>query len=272
MISAILRTLPAFKGKHRLARLLLKMVANNGDSLIIKGKHDCVYHLPNAKETIGFEILVNGIYEERTILFIREKIPQSKYLLDIGANIGAISIPLKKLRPDISIICLEAAPWVFDYLEKNITDNRMSDIVAVNKAIAAKADCEVEFFSPNEKFGKGSLAPVFTDSGVKVTTVTLDLLTEKIKPEDIGLIKIDVEGFESHAFRGGEKLLGHSESPDILFEFVDWAEAASGVTPGEAQGLLMSFGYKIFVIQGKSLSAPIDAPIRKGSQMLYASK
>ena len=210
MISSILRILPPFKGKQRLARFLLRKTIKDAQGLHVDGKYRCAYHVPNARETIGFEILVNGIYEEDTILFIKNKISSHKVLLDIGANIGAITIPLKRFCPDLTIICVEAAPWIFKFLQENIARNELTGVIAVNKAIAAQPDEEVEFFSPSEKFGKGSMSPVFTSYGVKVKTTTLDSLTRDYAPSDIGLIKIDVEGFESHAFRGGHTLLSHS--------------------------------------------------------------
>lgn len=81
-----------------------------------------------------------------------------------------------------------------------------------------------------------------------------------------------MEGFESQAFREGRKLLGANQGPDILFEFVDWAEAASGVSPGEAQAVLMSCGYSVHVLHNNSLSNAITTPVSKGAFMLYGTK
>ena len=57
MIEKIFRNLPPFKGKFRLARLLLadQLHANN---LLIDGKFDCKYYVPNLKENIGFELFI----------------------------------------------------------------------------------------------------------------------------------------------------------------------------------------------------------------------
>lgn len=272
MISRLFRTLPPFKGKQRLARLFLGKYLTHARNVLVPGKYGCKYYLPNVIETIGFEILINGVYEPGTINLINKRLSRNKYLLDIGANIGAIAIPLKKLRGDVRIICLEAAPWIFQYLEKNIAQNRMGHSVAINKAIAAKANDLVDFFSPHDKFGKGSLAPVFTDTSVKVTTTTLDALTENMDADDVGLIKIDVEGFESQAFLGGPNLLSGKAAPDILFEFVDWAETAAGMIPGDAQAILLSYGYKIHPVMNGRPGQPIEGPVRKGSHLLFATK
>ena len=68
------------------------------------------------------------------------------------------------------------------------------------------------------------MSPVFEKNGQLVNTITLSKLIEDYNIVDIGLIKVDVEGFEYFVFKGGEKYLKKNDAPDILFEFVDWAE------------------------------------------------
>ena len=42
-------------------------------------------------------------------------------------------------------------------------------------------------------------------------------------------------------------LLGRPDAPDIIFEFVDWAEeAANGAEIGASQQILRDMGYRIF--------------------------
>jgi len=274
MISNLLRGLPAFKGKQRLSRLFLSRLINSGREISANGKYKCLYVLPNAKETIGFEILINGIYEEKAIDFIAGHLKSGQVFLDIGANIGAITVPVCKRRPDVKAICLEAAPWIFSYLEQNIRNNKLNQVSLINKAISDEGNKEVSFFSPHDKFGKGSLAPVFTSEGVEVETVTLDELAHSFSDQGkIGLIKIDVEGFESLAFKGGAALLGHQDSPDILFEFVYWAEQlALDGNIGRAQKLLMDYGYGVFLFDEGRIGRRIVEPLTEGSCMLFASK
>jgi FkbM family methyltransferase len=269
MISAILRQLPSFKGKQRLAKLLLSKEALNAQDVIIHGKDNCIFKTPNVKENIGFEILINGSYEPDTVNFIASRIKPGSTLLDVGANIGAISIPVTKKRPDLNVICIEAAPWIVKYLQENIFANGISVMTVLNRAISDLTGEEVLFYSPQEKFGKGSLSPVFTQEGIKVSTVTLD---ELAMGREVGFIKIDVEGFELQAFRGGVKLLKGDDAPDILFEFVDWAEARANFGPGDAQALLMSYGYQIHIFENDMLSKALAKPLTEGSYLLYATK
>ena len=61
--------------------------------------------------------------------------------------------------------------------------------------------------------------------------------------------------------------------PDIIFEFVDWAEdAANGISAGAAQQILKDYGYQIFYFNNKTKMVSVKDIIKKGFFMLYASK
>ncbi|MFM9840734.1 MAG: FkbM family methyltransferase [Cyclobacteriaceae bacterium] len=271
MIEQLLRFLPPFRGKHRLARLLLKGRIKANQEAIVWGRFRCRYKIPNIYENVGFEIYINGIYEPNTVSFIIKRIKRNGSFLDIGANIGAISIPVVTLRPDISGIGVEASPRVFDYLSWNIRINQLSNISIVNNAMSNRDDQTVDFFSPLDKFGKGSLAPIFTNDSVEVKTITLDEFSTK-QEVPIDFIKVDVEGFESLIFEGGSELLKGMQAPEILFEFVDWAEESAGQLPGSAQTRLLDFGYNLYDFKNGKIGKKLDRPIQKGASMIFATK
>ena len=271
MIDRLLQSLPSFKGKQRLARFLFKKEIRRGKEFNVIGKWNCIYKLPNISENVGFEIMLNGVYESTTINFIIKQINHNGLFLDIGANIGAITIPVSQLRQDIKLISIEAAPWIFDYLTYNVTANQLLNVELINKAVTDKAGNQVDFFSPKDKFGKGSLAPVFTEASVRIETITLDVLkADHHRP--IAFIKVDVEGFEAAVFRGGADLLSASEAPDILFEFIDWAEDLAGEITGAAQLVLINYGYRIYLMERGKIGQQLRAPIKKGGALIFATK
>ncbi|HRO44568.1 FkbM family methyltransferase [Agriterribacter sp.] len=271
-MDAFLRSLPVFRGKSRLAKLLFKNSLLKQRDITIKGKYGCSFLLPNLYETIGFDIFVNGMYEPETVGFLCNKLLSGATFLDLGANIGAITVPLAMQRKDINIVCVEAAPWLVSYLKKNLAANELSGIRVVDKALYNSDDLELNFYSPREKFGKGSLSPVFTHDAVKVKTITLDTLIFELKIGRVDLIKIDVEGYERNVFMGGKNLLTAENAPDILFEFVDWAEKHAGFTPGDAQRLLADWGYTLYTMNTKGKIHLLPGVITKGSGLLFASK
>lgn len=270
-LGKLFRRLPDFKGKRRLSRILFKNLIRSGTNIFVEGEMQCVYELPNIKEAIAFDLFINGIYEKETIEFFVKRTPSSGVFLDLGANIGSITIPLLKKRPDLTCICVEAAPWIFEYLGRNLLSNRLgSTVYSVNKAIWDKSGIQLPFYSPAEQFGKGSLSSVFTKEAIQVETITIGDLLRGRNISRVDMIKIDIEGFEYFAFKGAENLLRQADAPDILFEFVDWAQAMAGVEKGAEQELLRSFGYRIFQLDENGLLEIKN--ITKGSRMLFASK
>ena len=271
-MNALFRQLPDFKGKQRLAKVLFRKDLAFGRDIQVKGKYGCNYLLPNLIENVSQEIFINGIYEKATSDFCVGRLGNGSIFLDLGANIGAISVPVYKKKSDTKIICVEAAPWLSPYLRKNLELNGMNDVTLISKALFNTDNQEIDFFSPDEKFGKGSLSPTYTNKAVKVKTIRLDTLVEELKLPRVDLIKIDVEGYEYFVFNGAERLLSGQDAPDILFEFEDWAEELAKIAPGSAQSYLLEKGYKLFQLDARSALHPLTHPLTKGSTMLLATK
>jgi len=273
MLINIFRKLPDFKGKQRLGRLIFRKQVNNSKNVIVNGKYEIKYLLPNLKENVGYEIFINGIYEKETSDFIVCRIPDEGIFVDIGANIGSITIPVCMNKKNIKVICIEASRKVFNYLETNIKLNNLQNSILINKAISGKDGEEVCFYSPTEQFGKGHISNDITEQVEKIETIRLDTLLKDHSISSVNFIKVDIEGYEYFAFKGGEKLLKSATAPDILFEFEDWAENhIIGVNPGDGQKLLLMYGYKLFKVKKNNKLFPLLFPMIKGSSMIWATK
>lgn len=272
-MTKLLRMLTDFRGKRRLARLFLKKLIGSRRDLLIDGKYLLKYKVPNCVENVGFEILINGIYEKSTIDFIEARLPEGGVFIDIGANVGGITLPICRRRKDIRAISIEASATVFNYLQENIAANGIQNCYAINKALSNTSGDTVMFYSPEKLFGKGSVTPLFTDVGVAVETITLDdILISQGEPK-VDIIKADIEGYEYFAFKGAGKLLSGNDAPEILFEFGDWSEnSIPGLKAGDAQRLLLSYGYNLFSLNKKNLLERIQVPVVSGSSMIYATK
>jgi FkbM family methyltransferase len=273
ILENIFRTLPDFKGKRRLGRWLFRNKINTASNIEVVVPSGILYQLPNLKEALAYDIFINGIYEQGTHEFLLQSLPVSGLFLDLGANIGSISIPLLKKRPDLQCIAVEAAPWIFDILENNVQRNSLTGQMRLfNRALWDTADVELPFYSPEDKFGTGSLSPVFTRKSVPVRSITIDDLIEICGVKRVDVIKIDIEGYEYFAFLGARKLLERSDAPDILFEMVDWAQQLAGVNAAAEQEVLRGFGYNIFCWDA-TLKKWVQSPNQTtGFHMLLASK
>lgn len=99
-----------FKGKLRLAKFLITLKNSPKTFSLPSG---LMITVPNLIENVSFELFINGNYEEKYLRLINENIPENGNFIDVGANIGAISVLLAKQRPDINIHAFEASPNVF---------------------------------------------------------------------------------------------------------------------------------------------------------------
>lgn len=273
MVEKIFRKLPLFKGKYRLARLLLSSTIKNARDIEVQANYGIQYKIPNLTENIGFNIYVDGVYEKEYIQFIIDQLPQNGVLLDLGANIGSICIPIARLRPDVKIVAVEASPRVFSYLRHNVERNGCRNIFIENFALAEKDNERVSFYSPEDKFGKGSMSAVFTSNEEIINTITVDSLVTKYDLARVDVIKIDVEGYESMVFKGASSLLTRKDAPAVLFEFAPWAEnLAKGGEAGSSQRVLKEAGYALFDLTDPGKKIPLPQVLTSGGAMLWATK
>ncbi len=263
----IFQYLPQFKGKQTLARKLFKNKIKRKTDLNFGVKNGLNFFVPNIVENVSFELFINGIYENYLVNYLVDHIPQNGTFIDVGANIGAISIFVAHKRPDVKVYCFEASPRVFKYLKYNVEQNNCTNINLYNLAVHKEDNMELNFYSPKEKFGKGSFANVFTDEAEIVKTINLDkfYIDNNINPD---FIKIDVEGFEGLIFESMELFLINNTNVNIIYEFVDWAEKEAGYKVGYAQDFLFKLGYNQQTFPNMK---NITASIKTGMDLVLAT-
>lgn len=121
-------------------------------------------------------------------------------VLDVGAQVGLVSLYLGKKHPEINIIAYEPVPENFARLVRNLANNGVKNVTAVNKAVTG--DGRQIALTVNLQSNSGG-ASAFTSpdascQSVMVESVTLgDILS---RHEKIKLLKIDVEGAEYEIF------------------------------------------------------------------------
>ncbi len=243
-ISSLFQQLSSFRGKRRLCKVILDSLGFSKKQNIIIRTKSGTFELPNLVEIISFDLFVNGGYENGLVELLKNNIPTNGTFIDVGANIGSISIPLALARPDIKIVAIEASPWIFKVLKKNIQLNHVTNIRAENYAVYNESNKQLPMYAPKQLFGKGSLKPVYTTESETVNTITVDDIGNVFNLGRIDFVKVDVEGFEVCVFQGMANVI-QSSKPKIIFEFSEWTEKSAGFEVGMAQSFLLSKGYKL---------------------------
>lgn len=267
---------PGMRGKARLARFLLDSCLYE-QNVQLHARDGCTFVVPSLRETIGFHLLIDGVYELDATEFLLSRLRVGSVFIDIGANIGVLTVPAaRKVGPTGVVLAIEPSPSIFPYLKHNVTLNGLGNVRLSQCAAFDQDKYMIPFYeAPLESFGMGSLAAQFHDNPVTVPAQTLDHILEEHQIVRVDVLKVDVEGFESAVFRGAERLLTGDSPPLILFEFCDWAETrVPEFQVGDAQRVLRDYGYEIWPLSDfiKGRVPPLKDVLIKGFEMLIAVK
>ena len=158
------------------------------------------------------------LFEPEVIELAKKYIKRGSSVLDVGANFGQMSIEFAKFTgPGGKVYSFEAQDFVFKFFEKNISNNNISNIEAVNKAVWNKDGETLYFLDLN--IDCGAMYSGNSVSGNKntkpVKTITIDSLNIQ---EPISFMKVDIEGADIFAMRGAKNTILKNKMP-ILFEY-----------------------------------------------------
>jgi len=206
----------------------------------------------NPHEAVGNVIAGQGLYEKEVTETLWRMTDPGDLAVDVGANIGyTTSILGVRVGPTGRVHSFEPHPQVFASLVENVErwkrDERCGTFVLHQAALGKESGKALlhtnDWFLKNrgtgwisEKKEAGSDERVF-----EVQIQSLDGILEM--KESIGIVKIDVQGYELDVLRGMSGLLAHGAVRDIVFE----EEAAF---PAATHEYLKSHGYAIFGLEG----------------------
>ena len=271
----LLRVLPpGFPGKYRVGRRLLG-ARSGADGQILMDRQGNRLTVPNLQDAVGFHLWADGEYEADVLQACARRLQPSSTVLDVGANVGVLTLGLARLVPQGRVFAFEASPQVLPILEWNVAANDLKNVTIVPCAASIDETDAVQFYVPPvSHFGMGSSAPQFGVTPVRVRACSIDRVLAAHGTPRVDLIKVDVEGFEAHVFVGASRLLASSPAPAIVFEFNDWAEErAFPGRGGWAQSVLRDHGYDIWTLADYlAQRAPLRQIVKRGGGEFVAIK
>jgi FkbM family methyltransferase len=137
--------------------------------------------------------------------------------VDVGANVGAITLALSRLCPDGHVHAFEPARESFQFLELNRLRNRAANVTAHRLALSDTIG--EEMLSYNRGFTGGAFISDYLRDGVEqaVKVSTLDAWAETVGLRRLDLVKIDVEGCEARVLDGGRATIARFR-PTLIVE------------------------------------------------------
>src|SRR5438067_5173048 len=162
------------------------------------------------------DILLRGDFQEfDTILWLRQVVRPGDCVLDVGANVGQMTLEAALLAgPTGRVFAIEPGPGNVRLLQRHLEANGLADRVEVIPAACAAVHGQEIVLNvwgdQPDVVGSGhTTRPVHEpgyNTGIRVPTVSVDgrCRDRGLKP---AVIKIDVEGAEIEVLRGAQQTL-----------------------------------------------------------------
>ena len=202
---------------------------------------------------VSLPILWRNSWEPETTTAILNRLHKDSCFVDVGANIGWFSIKAADFFQQSGGTGLV---YVFEPQRKICTNlAQAAQLSGLTSYLNINAVAVGNDFAPcqmQSKLALGNLGGSFvTNSPLAdieyVPTVKLDYALAQLQRLDV--IKIDIEGSELNALRGGSKILERF-LPDIFIELnAEMLQAVGSTSPLEVYQFLREFGYSCFLVE-----------------------
>lgn len=170
-------------------------------------------------------------------------------IIDIGSWVGDNALPWAKLlKKDACVISVDPSAENLAFQENMALLNSVRNILLIEGICSDTAGATV---STSDSLSHATFRESSGDSDITFSTTTLDLAVPEEKKSAIGLLHVDVEGFELQVLRGARGII-ESSLPVVVYE-----RHLSDGDVDEVREFLGQFGYAVYmineVIQGNNL-------------------
>ena len=176
-----------------------------------KGQHLCLDN-PDGSDIIANRLFWLGLqgYEYETVKLFIGLLKTAKVFLDIGAYTGYYALIAAIANKNCKVYAFEPVPKNFNYLNRNVIINNLSEMIMTSNAAVTNYDGEILLYIPEG--GSAVSASTLKDFRkakeiIKVPAVRLDPFVTRNKIPRVDLIKMDVEGTEHRVLEGAKKML-----------------------------------------------------------------
>jgi FkbM family methyltransferase len=164
---------------------------------------------------MGQALLKYGEYSELELTFLLSLLQFPGLVVEVGANMGALTIPLaaELALQGREMLVFEPQPVIFQQLCANLALNGLMNVKAMPYA-CGNANGAVQFAVPDYRslgnFGSTEMRTGTVEAARK-ETVQCVRLDDLLGSAEVGVMKIDVEGFELGVLQGCTGILDRSK-------------------------------------------------------------
>jgi len=234
------------------AVMVVRRVAARGpDAQVRRGGIN--WHL-DLREGIDFSIWLLGAFEPETVRCYKRLLKAGDVVLDIGANIGAHTLPMASMVGNRGkVYAFEPTDYAFAKLMENRSLNPgvlpliqcLQCMLVVTEVAGAPTPKLYSSWplKPDEGLHKLHQGRLMATAGAEART--LDSVVRSLDLRRVDCIKLDIDGFECKMLRGAGEVLRRWK-PVIIMELAPYALEEQGASLGELLELLNGYGYRVF--------------------------
>lgn len=152
---------------------------------------------PSYDHNLDFKV-INETWQENVYRIYEDQFSGEGIFVDIGANIGAVSIFVDSFNGNrgynnkIKVYAVEPEPHNLSLLNQNIQNNPVKNITIVDKAVWY----EEKMVSISNRGGNSSIVNLENENKSEVLTITMENLFSMYNIKEVDVMKIDIEGAE----------------------------------------------------------------------------
>ena len=177
-------------------------------------------------------------------------------IVDIGAHIGTMTVPLARAASAGRTLAIEAAPSTFELLRQNLALNQLPQVLAVNALVGLGHTPRVVDVTPGDT-GSTSFRRSAND-GQGILSQPLSEIVDRRLGSDavVDLMKIDVEGMEPEVLESGAALFSRKLPIVMLEVYVPSPHRREGAYRRlrRLESFFKTFDYRFFAVLGATKS------------------
>lgn len=208
---------------------------------------------------VGLPLVLKGSYEKRQTELFLKSLSAGDVVFDIGANIGYYTVlASRKVGKTGRVFAFEPDWENAQLLFENIRENHCTNVVVEEKAITERGG-KIPF--SQEKFNKGESSLSYAKNAppsCAIQGISLDAYRQKQNIKQIDVMKIDIEGAEVGAIKGGRKTFLSNTKMKLFIEYNPSSLSRYSNQPELLVRLVEAMGFRIVSIIDESRRKVLD--------------